>query len=227
MDERDLEREGRGRRRKFVAGLLALGLGLTLAGLGFALAPSRSADAATQVGVLAGIGVGLAIGGAIIAWKTRPNDHRWHSETVAARRERLQAGRTQQLWLLPLASAAFLFQGTRGVTAILSGDGSWPDGISALLPVLYAWVAAAVAMGWDHRSRTERRFMEDELTLVLRARAVGLAFLVLMAGGTVALGLGLWRPSLAILALPFVLTAAGATAGIRFAWLDREAGRDG
>jgi hypothetical protein len=37
---------------------------------------------------------------------------------------------------------------------------------------------------------------------------------------------GLWRPEVGILTLPFVLAAGGASAGLRFAWLFREAGRD-
>jgi hypothetical protein len=48
-----------------------------------------------------------------------------------------------------------------------------------------------------------------------------------MTGLTVALGLGLWRPQYGIMALPYVLALGGASAGLRFAWLDREAGRDG
>ncbi|WP_396595513.1 hypothetical protein [Brevundimonas sp. R86498] len=227
MDERNLDREGRARRRKFVGAVVSIAGGGVLAGLGFAFAQARSGDAATQAGIMAGIGIGLMIGAAIMAWKLRPWDRRWRTESLASRRERLQSNRTQRLWVLPFISALFLVQGTRGLNEIVNGAGSWSDYVSASLPVVYAWVAAAAAMGWGPRAATERRFMEDELTLVLRARAIALAFPVLMAGVTVALGLALWRPPLAILALPFVLTAAGATAGIRFAWLDREAGQDG
>ena len=51
--------------------------------------------------------------------------------------------------------------------------------------------------------------------------------LALLGGVTVALGLGLWRAEYGVLALPYVLALGGASAGLRFAWLDREAGRDG
>jgi hypothetical protein len=81
-------------------------------------------------------------------------------------------------------------------------------------------------MGWDGGSRKNKRFLEDELTQSLRARSMILAFFVLMAGATVSLGLGLWRAEVGILSLPFVLAAGGASAGLRFAWLFREAGRD-
>lgn len=227
MGERDLEREGRERARKFAIAIGAAVVGTAFMATGFALGSSRTGDAATQAGMLAGMGFAFTVGGAAIAWRMRPNYTGWRTESASARRERLQTRRTQLLWVLPMISALFLFQGLRGLNEIIGGSGSWSHYLSASLPVLYAWVATAVAMGWDYQARTERRFLEDELTVVLRARAIGLAFFVLMAGVTVALGLALWRPPLAILALPVVLTAAGATAAIRFVWLDREAGKDG
>ena len=42
-----------------------------------------------------------------------------------------------------------------------------------------------------------------------------------------ALAVGLAQPRYAAVALLFAIVAAGATAGVRFAWLDREAGQDG
>jgi len=227
MDDRNLKREERNRTRKFVGSLAVCGIGGLLVSVGFLQGRSLSGDAATQAGMLAGIGVGLILGGTIIAWRSRPNDRRWRTETTTRRRERLQTWRTRQLWLLPLVSVAFLFQGTRALNEVLSGSSGWSDYMSVVLPVLYAWVATSIAMGWGGQSRKERRFMEDELTLALRASAVGLAFFVLLGGTTLALGLALWSPRVGILAIPFVLTAAGATAAIRFAWLDREAGKDG
>ena len=227
LEDRDLKLEGRGRTRKCVGARSTCAVGGLLTGRGFVFAQGRSGDEVTQAGVLAGIGVGLMLGGAAIAWKMRPNDRRWRTETATGKRERLQGQRTRQLWLLPMVSVLFLVQGTRALNDILAGQGSWPDYLGAALPVLYAWVAAAIALGWDWQSRKERRFMEDELTVALRARAVGLAFVVLMGGATLTLGLALWSPRVGVLAIPFVLVAGGAAAAIRFAWLDREAGRDG
>ena len=34
--------------------------------------------------------------------------------------------------------------------------------------------------------------------------------------------LGMWRPAVGVAALPYVLAAGGATAGLRFAWLDMD-----
>ena len=227
MDDSDMRREERARRGKFVSALAATALGAAMAGVGFVIGSARTGDEATGWGVLAGIGAGLVLGGLILAWVTRPGARAWRTEPETLKRDRLQAQRARQLWLFPLVTLAFLFQSTLAVQDILAGEGNFADFLSAPLPVLYAWIIAAIAMGWDHQSRTHRRFMEDELTVVLRARAIGAAFVVLMAGATLAFGLGLWRPEMGVAALPFVLSAAGAAAGIRFAWLDREFGKDG
>lgn len=227
MDDRDLQREARARRSKFRSALAAVVLGSGLAGVGFAIGAQRSGDAATGWGVLAGVGVGLALGGAILAWVLRPGANGWRTETEPLKRDRLQGQRARQLWLFPLATLAFLVQSTLAMQDILAGEGSFGDYVSAPLPVLYAWLVALITMGWDHQSRANKRFLEDELTTVLRARAIGAAFVVLMAGATLAFALGLWRPEIGVAAMPFVLAAAGATAGIRFAWLDREFGKDG
>lgn len=227
MDERELQKEARARRRKFRGSLAVAVLGAAMAGVGFVIGSARTGDEATGWGVLAGIGAGLVFGGALMAFFTRPGATGWRSETEPLKRDRLQAQRANQLWLLPMVGIAFLAQSTQAMQDILAGDAGFGPYLRVGLPVLYAWVVAAIAMGWDHQSRKNRRFMEDELTTVLRARAIGAAFVVLMLGATVAWGLGLWRPDYGVMAMPFVLTAAGATAGIRFAWLDREFGKDG
>ncbi|WP_271085099.1 hypothetical protein [Brevundimonas sp. NIBR11] len=227
MDDRELQKEARARRRKFVGSLSLAGLGALMAGVGFAIGSARTGDEATGWGVLAGIGAGLVFAGALMAFFTRPGANGWRTETELLKRDRLQAQRANQLWLFPIVTLIFLIQSTLAVQDILAGEGSFGDYAGAALPVIYAWVVASITMGWDHQTRTNKRFLEDELTSVLRARAVGAAFIVLMLGATVAFGLGLWRTELGIAAMPFVLAIAGATAGIRFAWLDREYGKDG
>lgn len=226
MDDRELDRETRARRRKFIGALAIVVVGAVMVGMGFMFAETRTGDDATAAGVLAGVGFGFVVGGAILAWIMRPGATGWRTETEPLKRDRLQAQRSRQLAIFPIVTLAFLAQSSLAVQNILAGEAGLADYISAPLPVLYAWVIAAIVMGWDHQSRSQKRFLEDELTVVLRARAMAAAFVVLMAGATVAFGVGLWRQDYAIAALPFVLSLAGVTAGVRFAWLDREAGRD-
>ena len=227
MDQRELEDDQRSRRRYFSLAATVAGLGAIGAAVGFTLGLGRDGDAATGFGVLAGAGTVLLIGGALIAWLNRPGAAGRTAEVGQTRRDRLQAQRNVQLWMFPVVGLIFLVLAIGPVREVLGGAASFGDYLSVMLPVLYAWLTAAIAMGWDGHSRKHRKYLEDELTIVLRARAITLAFVILMAGATVALGLSLVRLELGVVGLLAALTTAGATAGVRFAWLDREAGRDG
>lgn len=144
-----------------------------------------------------------------------------------SRRDKLQRERTRLLILYPVIMLMFMVQAHSAMLRVLGGNHNLGAYVQILLPVLYGWLIPVLVMGWDWNAQKNRRLMEDELTQVLRARSMILAFVVLMGGVTVALGLGLWRADYGVLALPYVLALGGASAGLRFAWLDREAGRDG
>lgn len=227
MDDQERARTARQRRWKFRLALALAGVGALAVGLGFALGQGRSGDAATGAGVLAGVGFSLLLIGAVFSWKMRSGDTGWMSEAPQGKRDRLQTQRSNQLFVLPAVAVIFLALALEPVRHVVEGEGRLRDYLSILLPVLYAWVTAAIAMGWDHNSRQNRRFLEDELTIVIRARAMTAAFMVLMAGATAAFGLFLVRPEFGAMALLTALAAGGGTAGVRFAWLDREAGQDG
>ncbi len=218
----------RGRGWKFMAALVlsGLGLGVAVVGLNSGATGPGEVFSDADAGILTGIGIGTFVVGLMIAWKVRPNGAASRPEDEPGKRERMQSERSMLLWLFPIITLLFLYQSIRAVGPVLAGEADWSDYLSIGLPVLYAWLAVAFTMGWDVNSRRNRRYLEDELTVVLRARAMVWAFLVLMSGTTIALGLALWRPETGIVAIPFALAAAGATAGLRFAWLDRQAGRD-
>ncbi|MBX9574839.1 MAG: hypothetical protein K2X07_04295 [Caulobacteraceae bacterium] len=218
--------EGRARRSKqrWATGLAVLGLLMAVVGVTLALTGLWVDD--TTAGVMTGLGFGLFALGGFIVWMHRVGGPE-NITGPGAKRERMQAQRSVLLWTLPLVTAVFLFEGTRAVMTIHEGGADVFDVLRAALPVIYAWLAAAVTMGWDGNSRKHRKYLEDELTQALRARAVVWAFCVLMIGGTIALGLGLWRPEMGVTAIPFALVAAGAAASLRFAWLEREASRGG
>lgn len=224
MNNPNVDRQQRLQSRRFWISIIAMGLGGVMTGLGFAAGAERTGDAATGWGVLAGLGVGVALGGAVLAWLSRPGNR---VETETLTRDRMQRQRVRMLAVLSIVNIGFLMQGTAAIADILEGSGSFGDFIVAPLPVLYAWVVALTTLGWDHQSRTHRKFMEDELTQVLRSRAITAAFVVLMAGMTAVFGVGLWRPELTVYGVVYALVAAGATAGLRFVWLDREFGKDG
>lgn len=218
--------EDRARRSKkrWAIGLAVVGLSAAAVGVTLALTGLWVDD--TTAGVITGLGFGLFALGGFIAWMQRVGGPE-HITGPGAKRERMQAQRSMLLWILPFVTAVFLFEGTRALLSIQAGTAGAFDFVRAALPVIYAWLAAAVALGWDGNSRKHRKYLEDELTQALRARAVVWAFCVMMSGATIALGLGLWRPEIGVATIPFALVAAGATASLRFAWLEREAARGG
>lgn len=225
-DGRVMEELARVRRGRFRLGLGVVGVSVAaiVGGAAVGLATGGEGDVATAAGVAVGMGVVAVFAGVALAWCSRPGrplDPATHGEET--RRDRLQRGRTQQLVIFPFVMLAFMMQAHRGMQAVLAGEGGLGAYLQVSLPVIYGWLVPAIVMGWDWNTRQHRRFLDDELTQSMRAQAMMLAFVVLMAGATVAMVLGMWRPAVGVAALPYVLAAGGATAGLRFAWLDRAA----
>lgn len=211
------------RARWYRRGLVAFGMGVVACAVGFILGDGHTGDAATAAGVLAGVGFAVMLAGLILAGWHHPSRSRQMSDRPQTKRDRLQAERSRMLWTFPLAGLALLYVAYEALGDIQAEGPSLMACLRLGLPVLYAWLVVLMVLGWDKYSITNRRFLDDELTQVFRAQALKAAFVVLMAGTTVTLGLMVWRPDLGIMAMVVVLTIAAATAGFRFAWLDREA----
>lgn len=229
MDERELRmlREAEAARvRRWRLSLIATAAGVAALTGGLVVGLGSEGDRATMGGVAAGVGAVLTLGGAIKGWCNRPGRPAAVLEaSLGGRRDRVQRQRTQQLLLFPALMLAFFGQAFNAIEAVLAGRAEFHHLIQLSVPILYGWLIPAIVMGWDGGSRQNRKYLDDELTQVFRARSMILAFVVLMAGATLAFGLGLWRVQYGVAALPFVIAFGGAAAGLRFAWLDREAER--
>lgn len=221
-------RNGAGRRRYSWSSI-----GLTVAGVvmgagGFIGGYGFGGSASTAWGVLAGVGFATTFIGVVKLWIDHQIQLEGDDPGGARKLERLQAQRAHQLWLFPVIAVILLAASVEPLTALSSGAGLGPSDLMRIAtPVLYAWIVPMIVMGWDAYSKKNRRFLDDELSRSLRARAMTAGFFVLMAGGTAAFGLGLVRPELGVVAGLFAITAGGAATGVRFAWLYREAGKDG
>lgn len=207
-------------------GLILFGIGLSATGFAgnYGLRPAD--DEATWWGIVAGIGFATTFIGVMKIWLDLSIAALANDPGGAVKRERLQAQRAWQLWVLPVATVVLLVLAIRPLEAHLAGRGDFQDICRIGLPVLYAWVVPMITMGWDGYSRQNRRFLDDELTQALRARALKAAFFVLMGGVTAAFIMGLMRPDLGMAGVMIAIAAGGATAGVRFTWLYGEAGRD-
>lgn len=228
-DDRAVEGLARERRKRFRLGLgvVSASLAAIAGGAVVGVMTGGEGEVATAGGAAVGMGAVAMVAGAALAWCSRPGRPQSPPFGEETRRDRLQRARTQQLVILPFVMLAFMMQAHRGMQDVLAGAGGLGAYLQVSLPVIYGWLVPAIVMGWDWNTRRHRRFLDDELTQSMRAQAMMLAFVVLMAGTTVAMVLGMWRPAYGIAALPYVLATGGATAGLRFAWLDREAERNG
>lgn len=211
-------------------GLVVFGLGLCILGFAgnYGLRPAD--DAATWWGIVAGIGFATTFIGVIKVWLDLSIAALADDRGGAVKRERLQAQRAYQLFLFPVMAVVLLGASVEPLLGFMSNGSAGLDLRDALriaVPVLYSWIVSMIVMGWDAYSKQNRRFLEDELSQSLRARAVKAGFIVLMIGATAAFGLGLIKPELGVAAMLFALTAGGAATGVRFAWLYHEAGKDG
>lgn len=207
-------------------GLTAFGIALCLVGFAgnYGLRPAD--DEATGWGILVGIGFVATFSGVVKIWLDLAIAASAEDPGGAVKRERMQAERAWQLWVLPLVTVGLLVMAIEPLEERLAGEGELRDLWRICGPVLYAWVVSMLTLGWDGNSRKNSRFLDDELTRALRARALKAAFVVLMVGVTIAFIMGLTRPDLGVIGMLIALSAGGATLGVRFAWLYGEAGRD-
>ncbi|MBU4195765.1 MAG: hypothetical protein KKD26_02985 [Alphaproteobacteria bacterium] len=226
MDEDEKEaalaRERRRRRRHGFA-LVVFTLGIV--GIGALAASEDSGDAQWAMAVAAAGGVAMLVG-AILAWFSKPGQDRRRLDAIMTYRDRVQRNRTIQLFTMSLVVLI------EGIMIIGFSDDLLAGRVSeAVVPLLMAvtvsWIIVMTVMEWDGGSRKVKKFLDDELSRHIRARATGLAFIVLMAGATLALAASVWAPNWTPLVLAFSLLASAGAAALRFALLDREASGDG
>ncbi len=233
--DRERRREGR-----FKGAWFVVGIGAAIAGLGLVVGAdgveadgaggwaARAAGGADKLatGALA-LGVAVLICGALMALFNRPGEA---SRRLAAQgggnAEKAHRDRAYMLSIIPLTMLFFASRAVPGVGRLVDGTADLGDKLFLGVALLYAWLGPLVVMGWDGGSRRNRKYLEDELSRHIRARSITFAFFVLLAGTSGALVLAMFNPVWAVQSLPPVLAGAGAAASLRFAWLDRQAGRE-
>lgn len=232
---REQRREGRFKTSWFI-----VGIGLAIAGVGLIVGAdgidtgglsdwaARTAGGMENLsaGMLA-LGVAILILGMLMALFNRPGEaSRRLAEQVPGQAEKAQRDRAYLLAIIPLTMLFFASRAVPGVGRMVDGTADSIDKMYLGVALLYAWLGPLIVMGWDGGSRRNRKYLEDELSRHIRARSITFAFFVLLTGTSGALALAIWNPVWAVQALPLVLAGAGAAASLRFAWLDRQAGRD-
>jgi hypothetical protein len=226
MDEHEkaaaLARERRRRRRHGFA-LVVFILGLV--GIAAPVMHEEGPHAQWIVAVAAAGGVAMLVG-AILAWVSKPSEDRRRLDAVMTYRDRVQRNRTIQLFTMSLVVLIDVIM-IIGFSGHLLAGRVGEAVVPLLMAVTLSWTIIMTVMEWDGGSRKMKKFLDDELSRHIRARATSLAFIVLMAGATLALAASVWAPKWTPLVLAFSLLASAGAAALRFALLDREASGDG
>lgn len=232
---REQRREGRFKTSWFIVGIgvAVVGVGLIVGADGVDAGDVSGWAARTAGGVenlstgALVLGVGILILGALMALFNRPGEAaRRLAQVGPGGAEKAHRDRAYMLAIIPLTMLFFASRAVPGVGRMVDGTADSIDKMYLGVALLYAWLGPLVVMGWDGGSRRNRKYLEDELSRHIRARSITFAFFVLLAGTSAALVLAIWSPVWAVQSLPLVLAGAGAAASLRFAWLDRQAGRD-
>jgi hypothetical protein len=227
MGGQDLTAADHRRHTHYRMALTALCIGLCLGGAG-AVIWGASDMGHSQIAAAAALaGAIIAIAGLAGAIRFRPDEAQKRGAETGSYRDRMQRDWIRRITVLPGATLGITVIAMMRADEWLSGE---DPGVSG---VLLAGAAAInllliplMLMGWDGGSRKMKRLLEDELTKAYRASAITCAFWVLMVGAMGVYLIGLWKPHVAVVALPMVLWVAAATAALRFAQLHRRAERE-
>lgn len=219
LDQREEKRETHNGLGRFV-----LGLGGSL----LVVAGFMGLDGHPVVaGWIAAIGAPITVIGAMWAWKNRPGAEAKRLGDSAGVVERAHRNRSIMLTLSPIFALIFALISIDVTGKLLAGEGDNMDRLMIGVVILYAWLGPLIVLGRGGLTASQRRLLEDELTRHHRAAAAGLGLVLLLAGLSAVIVVGLFQPEWAVRLAPLVLCAAGAATTLRFGWLDRRAAQDG
>lgn len=231
MDDRE-RREARGReetrvRRQRLCILLSM-VGLCSA-VGAVIvwmeSPRALGSGGWLIWLIIGLGVVAMIVGAVLAQRFLPNDDT-RKLTTGSYRDRVQRQRAYSMAIMPLSSAYLTFMSAKAGWGLASETAGGLDYLMVALGPIAAGVMLLMVAGLDNPGdKKMKRLLEDELTLSFRYRALATALGVAAVGIVIVFGLGLWRPGVAVAALPAVLYLTATAAVLRYYLLDREADR--
>jgi len=222
LEQREDRRETRNGLGRFV-----MGLGLSLMAAGGLMRFDGPASHPTAAAWMIGLGAPVALVGALWAWRNRAGaDARRLGASVGVV-ERAHRNRSIMLILSPLFMLMFGAISIDATGKLLAGAGDNMDRLMIGAVIAYAWLGPLIVLGRGGLTASQRRVLEDELTRHHRAAATATGLVVLLAGMSAVIILGLWRPEWGVRLAPLAMCAAGAATTLRFGWLDRKAGQGG
>ncbi len=213
-------------RRKFalmgvLLGLVVLGAGASQFSPGYPVQfPPLLLQSLFGVG-----GAMVVIGGLVMLFSRIPVEAR-AGRLAMMRAERMRAKRNVAFLMMPLSLGLMLM----GVIQALNKEGG-PEPlrhvhvfvIGAFIVFMLIFVALLSGQGLD---RWARPVLDDELSRQIRAKALGLGYLVMAVGIAGLIATSLFDRTLTIDLIPVVAALGVGSASLRLFWLERAAGGD-
>lgn len=226
--DRAMIRAEHDRQRRYFLSVLPLSAGLS----GVLIAGLLIADGAVEPVALAWLGLAVAIvalgWGGLQMWRARPNAITHQLAARAGYWEGRQRARLASQLFLFIPAIGLLGWSLNAAWRLATGSGEWfhwaAAAIAVVIPLMGGLTVAGIGTGETSRGRSR---MDDELTDIIRKRALATGYVALLAAATCIYLIGLWRPALAITLTPVALLVGSAAAALRFALLERKAERDG
>jgi hypothetical protein len=214
-------------RRKFA--LMAVLLGLVVAGAGASqFTPGEQVEFSPLVldAVFAVAGAMILIGGLVMLFSRTPLEAR-AGRVAMIRAERHRAKRNVAFLMMPVSLGLMLMGVVQALNRTVDGG---PVGhiqafeVCCFIVFLVTFVALLSGRGLD---RWAKPVLDDELSRQIRARALGLGYLVMAAGLAGLVATSLFDRGLTIDLIPVVAALGVGAASVRLFWLERAAGADG
>ena len=171
-------------------------------------------------------GLMMVIGGLLMLFSRTPPEAR-AGRLAMIRAERGRARRNVAFLLMPLSLGLMLMgviQALNKYTGGLPIEHIQVFVVGAFVIFMLAFVALLSGQGLD---RWARPVLDDELSRQLRARALGLGYLVMAAGLAGLVATSLFDRALTIDLIPVLAALGVGSASLRLFWLERAAGGDG
>ena len=222
-----IRREHDRQRRRFLAALpLAFGapglivvLGLVMTGKveGLWLWPTIAGGA---------IALGLTIWGGLLLRATDPDGNTLALAKRTDWIDEAQRGRVYAMLYTCIFAFILLPIGISAAGDMVSGDSNPIRVLNAMMALFIPLVQILMLTGRDGGiTKKMRKYLDDEHTRALRARACGTGLAVAMGAASVVYLIGLWRPEVAVVLMLPVIFAGSFAAVVHYGLLERKAER--
>lgn len=222
-----IRREHERQRRRLLAGLpLAFGAPGLIVVLGLVMTGKAEGPWLWATIAGGGIALSLTIWGVVLLRATDPDGNTLALAKRTDWIDEAQRGRVSAMLYICIFAFMMLPISVSAAGDMVSDDGNPIRIVNALMALFIPLLQILMLTGRDGGiTKKMRKYLDDEHTQALRARACGTGLAVAMGAASVVYLIGLWRPEVAVVLMLPVIFAGSFAAVIHYGLLERKAER--